>query len=718
MTADRLPEGPAPTPPGGCDAGHGGAEAAGARPTGSGGQAVAGRGATLGQGAAPVAGGAPGPAAGAAVDPEAGEPLIRLRGVRRDYPAGEGTVAVLKGIDLDIRAGEMVAIIGASGSGKSTLMNIMGCLDRPTGGSYRVGGRETAQLAPDELAALRREHFGFIFQRYHLLSELTATGNVEVPATYAGRPRAERHARAAALLTRLGLGERMGHRPGQLSGGQQQRVSIARALMNGAEVILADEPTGALDTASGEEVLAILDELHAGGRTIVIVTHDPDVAARAGRIVEIRDGAIVADRRTGRAPPPPPAPRDPPPAARGRIGPALGRLRESLVMAVAAMRAHKLRTFLTMLGIIIGIASVVSVVALGAGSRQQVLANISSLGTNTLEIFAGRDFGDTRSGRITTLVVADAQALAQEPYAAAVTPTVSTSATVRHGGQEVSALVNGVGEAFFAARGARLEEGRLFDRADVAAMVQDVVIDTNTRTTLFPGGEAVGQVLLVGQVPARVIGVVAVQAGFGPSQNLSLYMPYTTVQARFLGSSSLRSITLRVADEVDTALAEQAVTQLLLRRHGTKDFVILNTDDIRRTITSTTETLTLLIAAIAVISLLVGGIGVMNIMLVSVSERVGEIGVRMAVGARQGDILQQFLIEAVLVCLVGGLAGIGAALAFGAAFSALSQNFTLIYSPASIVAAFLCSTLIGVAFGFLPARNASRLDPVVALARD
>ena len=642
--------------------------------------------------------------------------LIELSGVTREYPSGEGTVAVLKGIDLTIRAGEMVAIVGASGSGKSTLMNILGCLDRPTAGTYRISGRETSRLAPDELAALRREHFGFIFQRYNLLPELTATGNVEVPAIYAGRSRAEREPRAEALLARLGLGDRGGHRPSQLSGGQQQRVSIARALMNGAEVILADEPTGALDTASGQEVLRILDELHAEGRTVIIVTHDPSIAARAERIVEMRDGEIISDRRTGRSAPPAPADTAAAPRRAG-VSMLVTRLREAFRMALTAMNAHKLRTFLTMLGIIIGIASVVSVVALGAGSRQQVLSNISSLGTNTLEIFAGRDFGDTRSGRITTLVVQDAEALSLQPYVAAVTPTVSTSKTLRHGSTEVSALVNGVGDQFFAAKGAKLAEGRLFDASDVRAMSQDVVIDQTTRTTLFPDGDAVGQVVIIGNVPARIIGVVEVQQGFGPSQNLSVYLPYTTVQARFLGSTSLRSITVRVADDVETSLAEQAVTQLLTQRHGTKDFFILNTDDIRQTITATTQTLTLLIASIAVISLIVGGIGVMNIMLVSVSERVSEIGVRMAVGARAGDILQQFLIEAVLVCLIGGLLGIGAAMAFGYVFALLSTNFTLIYSPASIVLAFLCSTLIGVVFGFLPARNASKLDPVAALSK-
>ncbi|WP_395674774.1 ABC transporter permease, partial [Inquilinus sp.] len=489
------------------------------------------------------------------------EPLIVLRGLRREFPSGEGTIAALHDIDLTIEAGEMVAIVGASGSGKSTLMNILGCLDRPTSGSYRIRGRETAALEPDELAALRREHFGFIFQRYHLLGELTALGNVEIPAVYAGSRAEERHTRAAALLGRLGMADRIGHRPGQLSGGQQQRVSIARALMNGADVVLADEPTGALDRHSGEEVLRILGELQAEGRTVIIVTHDMAVASRAQRIIEISDGAIVADRRT------PPPGDGAATAARLRPGGAplrpwlafLNRLREAFRMALLAMNAHRLRTVLTMLGIIIGIASVVCMVALGQGTQQRVLAEISNLGTNTLEVFAGKDFGDVRSAKVTTLVVADADQLARQPYVAGVTPTVSTTSTVRYGARESSALVNGVGAQYFIVRGTKLLRGRLFDPDGTWSLSQDVVIDEETAKTMFPdpGEEPLGQILLIGKVPGRVVGIVETQqGGFGGAQNLSLYLPYTTVQARFMGNTSLRSITVRVADDVSTDLAE------------------------------------------------------------------------------------------------------------------------------------------------------------------
>ncbi len=549
-----------------------------------------------------------------------------------------------------------------------------------------------------------------------------------MPAIYAGRSASERASRARAMLARLGLSDRLTHTPGELSGGQQQRVSIARALINGADVVLADEPTGALDSATGREVLQILSELNAEGRTIVIVTHSMKVAEHAERIIELRDGLVVSDRRRRTA-----THRDAArpaggaaPASKSRrfaasVRATVDRLGEALRMALLSMNAHRLRTVLTMLGIVIGVASVVCVVALGTGSQRQVLANISNLGTNTLEIFPGRNFGDARSGRVTTLVVADVRLLKQQYYVAAATPTVSRSSTLRSGALDAVAQINGVGEDYFAVRGTQLVAGSYFDADSVRRAAQDVVIDENAKTALFPRPERdpLGEVILIGRVPCRIVGVIRnQQGGFGSSANPSAYLPYTTVQSRFIGTSGLRSISVRVADDVPTDLVERAVTALLERQHGAKDFFILNTDDIRRTVTGTAEVLTILVAAIAAISLLVGGIGVMNIMLVSVTERVGEIGVRMAVGARRSDILAQFLIEAVLVCVIGGAVGVALALGFGAAFSLFGTSFQLIYSPVSILVALGATTLIGIVFGYVPARNASLLDPIVALARE
>ena len=671
-------------------------------------------------------------------------PLLEVRGLYREFNSGDETVAILKNINLTVNAGEMIAIIGASGSGKSTLMNILGCLDKPTRGSYAVNGQETGEMLPDQLAQLRREYFGFIFQRYHLLGDLTALGNAEIPAIYAGYTPVERHTRTRKLLERLGLGERMAHKPGQLSGGQQQRVSIARALVNGGEVILADEPTGALDSSSGREVMAILRELHAEGHTVIIVTHDAKVAENADRIIEISDGEIVADRSTM----PPPIKVDTqstdpsaPPSAKvaGAEGThnsnatrpiksnthspwraATERFREAFSMALRSMLAHRMRSFLTMLGIIIGIASVVSVVALGAGSQQKILKNISSMGTNTIDVYPGTGFGDRKAGRIRTLNSGDADALTQQNYVNSVTPGVNTSVTVRFQNVSVSAQVKGVGEQYFQVKGVTLAQGKAFDVQSTKNYAQEVVIDDNTKKSLFLNGEnPVGQVILLGNMPARIIGVAAKSdSAFGNDENLSIFAPYTTVMGRMLGQNYLRSITVRISDSVSSQAAEEGVTKILTQRHGSKDFFISNSDSIRKTIEQTTQTMTLLVSMIAVISLIVGGIGVMNIMLVSVTERTQEIGVRMAVGARQSDILQQFLIEAVVICLLGGVLGIALSLLIGEVFAAFSSSFSMVYSTTSIVAAFACSTLIGVLFGFLPARNAAQLDPVVALTRE
>ncbi|MBZ4688892.1 MAG: macrolide export transporter ATP-binding/permease MacB [Cereibacter sp.] len=640
--------------------------------------------------------------------------LISLRGIGRAFQAGDEQITVLKDVSLDIEAGEMVAIIGSSGSGKSTLMNVLGCLDRPSAGTYLYNGRDVGALSAEDRARLRREHFGFIFQRYQLLPDLDALSNVEVPAIYKATPRAERRETAKALLSQLGLGDRMDHRPNALSGGQQQRVSVARALVNGGEVILADEPTGALDTKSGADLMALLADLHRQGHTIIIVTHDPEVAALAERVVEIRDGLIIADTRKTPLGTPPEVKTT---TARPRGGLA-ERMFEAFVMATRSMNAHRLRSFLTMLGIIIGIASVVLVVALGAGSQQKVLENIAAIGTNTISIRAGTGFGDRRANAIDTLVPADAQALAQQPFTVSVSPEVSTSATLAYRSVATSASVRGVAGGYFEVATYEVVQGQLFGPDAIAARDQVAVIDEATAETLFLQHEdPIGQVILLGRVPMQVIGVVKSAAQqFGPD-SLRVFVPYTTVAARITGSDSINSISVKVRDDYEMDEAQEMIEALMLRRHGVKDFFTTNSDTIRETIQSTAQLLTLLVSAIAVISLIVGGIGVMNIMLVSVTERTKEIGVRIAVGARSSDIVMQFLIESVLVCLLGGVLGVGVAYGIGLIASGFLP-FGLTFSAVAVVSAFLSSTVIGIAFGFLPARSASRLDPVVALSRE
>jgi len=650
-------------------------------------------------------------------------PLIQFDHLERSFQTGEVEVRVLKGISLTVEEGEFLAIMGASGSGKSTLMNLIGGLDYPSGGSYYFKGREIANYSQEELAKLRREHFGFIFQRYHLLNTLTAKGNVEMPAIFSGVSAGDRDRRARDLLKALGLGDRVDYYPTQLSGGQQQRVSIARALMNGGEIILADEPTGALHSASGKAVLEILKELNAKGHTVIMVTHDPDVAAHAKRVIELKDGLVIRD--TKQAPPPVTSNHidlheEAEPKKVGLYGQLLQRISNAFKMAVISMAMQRMRTFLTMLGIIIGIASVVLVIALGRGTTDRILENINAMGTSTLTVFPGSGFGDRRSGRIQSLRPSDVAVLEKQSFIHSVTPVVSHSVSVRyHNITAVNVSLQGVGFQYFDVEGYDITQGVGFDRESEDELKLEAVIDENTVETLFPNGEnPIGEVIMLDHLPVQVIGVATSKStGMRGSNNMNVWVPYSTLMKRMLGQNFLRNITIRVDEDVNLKLAEKSITDILTVLHGKKDFFIFNADTIRETIEETTMTMRILVTSIALISLLVGGIGVMNIMLVSVAERTREIGMRMAVGARQSDVSQQFLIEAVLVCLLGGVLGLSLALGLGFIMGQVNTDFPLRFSMSSIILAFFASFLIGIIFGYFPAKRASELAPIEALER-
>ncbi len=639
-------------------------------------------------------------------------PLIEMRGVTKTFRNGELEVRVLHGIDLCIHPGEFVAIMGASGSGKSTLMNLIGCLDRPSSGRYRFMGRDVSGLGRDELARLRREEFGFVFQSYNLLSGATATENVEVPAVYSGMPPGERHLRARQLLADLGLAERLDHRPSQLSGGQQQRVSIARALMNGGRVILADEPTGALDSQSGAEVMRLLGELSAQGHTIILITHEREVAEHASRVIEIRDGRILAD--------PGPRPRQ---GETADFMPHVDRssrltdLVEATRTALRALHANVFRAILTLLGIVIGVASVIAMLAIGDGAKQSVVDSISAMGSNLLMVRPGAPNMRGRGG-IVTLVPEDVRAIQELPNVLAAVPEQGSTVTVRFGGSDHRTEVNGTSADYILARTWLPASGTFFTPEDERRYATVAVLGQTVARALFPDGDSVGQFILINNIPFQVIGVMTPKGAtaWGTDQDDVMFVPYTTASLRLTGQRHLRNVTVAVEDVARIDATQAAVHALLLGRHGTEDFQIRNMAAIIDSVTETQNTLTILLGSIAAISLLVGGIGVMNIMLVSVTERTREIGIRMATGARMRNILQQFLIEALVVSAVGGLIGVAAGLGVAAIIETFDTPIQ--YSLAPVLLAFGCAFATGLVFGYLPARKAARLDPVVALASE
>jgi len=700
------------------------------------------------------------------------EPIIRLEHVTRTYHAGDVDVHALQDVSLTINSGEFVAIMGSSGSGKSTLMAVLGCLDRPSSGHYYFEGTDVAGLSEPERARLRSERLGFVFQSFNLLSRTSALENVALPLFYAAAGPASassRVERARAALKLLGLSDRERNTPGQLSGGQQQRVAIARALINSPGLLLADEPTGNLDTRTSHDIMETLTRLNREQAvTIVVVTHEADIGAYADRVLTMRDGQVVADTRN----PKPAKPGVPPRAGVPCEGLSAAQAQQpllatalranpiwsfGLMIMAAAMQAlwrNMMRSALTMLGVFIGVAALIAMVAVGQGANEAVRKQIERLGTNLVVVVPGaRTSGGMRagSGSASTLTINDAQAIRRESAAVSeVSYLIRQSGQVEAGSQNWTTQIQGISSNYPPMTNWRIVTGREITPDDEASAALVVVIGQSVSKQLFGESQTpIGALIQVKSVPMRVIGVLDSkgQTPYGQDQDDLVMIPFTTAERKVLGVAApsqaqaqlnwiyptppnpyelkphlagyVNQIYVQAANSAEVQPAIRQVTQILARRHRIKpgdlnDFSVRNLSQIAETAESSSRIMALLLAAVASISLVVGGIGIMNILLVSVTERTREIGLRMAIGARRLHVLLQFLAEAVFLSVTGGVAGIIMGIAFSAAISFFA-GWPAPISGTAIAGGFLFSAAVGIFFGYYPARKAAHLDPIEAL---
>jgi macrolide transport system ATP-binding/permease protein len=651
----------------------------------------------------------------------AGGPLLVLERVERSF--GTSGPPALAGVDLVIHRGEFLCILGASGSGKSTLLNILGCLDRPSGGRVLINGEDVWSQSPDRIDALRRQSFGFIFQRYALIASLDVAQNVELPGLYARLSADERAGRVRTLLARFGLADKARQRPNLLSGGEQQRVAIARALFNRPAIILADEPTGALDSANSGKVMAALIELNREGHTVVVVTHDPAVARMAPRVVTMRDGRVVADQQSGDAPQPRAAAPGSEPArqAAGRFGGPFALLRSAVGMGLQSLARNRLQSSLTLLGIAIGIGAVFAMLTVGQAGNRQVVRNIESLGAGIITTSRGPPGVRGAERTVVSLVRADVDVIRRVPGVRQVAPEMDGVVLARVEDRDFIVTATGTNEEFPIVRDWAIAEGVFFSADHVARHAPVVVLGATARANLFPGGaEAIGRHLLIQRQPFLVIGVMerkGVTTGPGHDRDNQVWLPDTTAGSRVFGRRHLDRIVAKADPGVPAETVRSQIRKAVLERHRIEDFSVVALAEIIRTAERTQRTLNWLLAVIAGLALTIAGVGVMNMMLSSVTERIAEIGTRMAVGASRVDIRIQFLAETLVLCGLGG--AIGALTGLAAALAAASAlKLEMAWSPTPFLVAMGAAALSGLLAGLLPAMRASTIQPSLAIRHE
>lgn len=646
--------------------------------------------------------------------------IIELKNISKTYRMGKIDLPVLRDISLDISRGEFVAIMGPSGSGKSTLLHILGLLDKPTSGQYILNAREVSQLPDDMLAKLRNAYIGYVFQQFNLLSRMSAKENVSLPVVYSDT---KQSGDAEALLKKVGLPDRIFHRPNELSGGQQQRVAIARSLINNPFLIFADEPTGNLDSKSAFEIIDILKELNKSGITIVMVTHEPDLAQAATRMIRLQDGKIVSDEIAHPAPARAETWQDSPSISHHTTL-SLSRIKEYFFQAIRSLTSNKTRSGLSVMGILIGVASLIAMLALGRGAQEQVNKNISSLGSSLLVVRPSspmRGGISFESGSPMRFNLQDVYEIKDRVAGVSrIAPYVSGRAQTVYRNSNWNTRVDGTTADFPVIRNSAPERGRFFTQDETISRAKVAVLGQTVAEKLFGENDPVGEFIKIQRIDFQVIGVLPKKGSSGwRDEDDKIVIPVNTAMYRLLGREFVDSIDVQVSDNSLMDDVSEKMRGLLISLHRLSQsqgdaIDIRNMADIQETISATTKTFTYLLGSIAFISLLVGGIGIMNIMLVSVTERTREIGLRKAIGANNRDILFQFIFESVIICAVGG--GIG--IITGALISLVLSHFAgwaAVISPFTVVLAFTFSLVTGLVFGIWPARRASQLNPIDAL---